>query len=173
MTDIQKKTAGIAITSMVFGILGFVCLGPLGAIPAVICGHIAKSRIKASAGSLNGDGFARAGLILGYVGIGLMIVSIFIMFLITTPNFAKARETARQNACINNMKQIDAAKEQTELKYNYREGTTVPDNQISEYLKNGLSGLKCPKGGSYSINPTGKAPSCSEHGESPAAMKIR
>ena len=45
MTDVQKKTAGIAITSLVLGIVGlltiWLCgLGALCAIPAVICGHI-------------------------------------------------------------------------------------------------------------------------------------
>lgn len=171
MTDIQKKTAGIAITSLVFGILGLVCLGPLGAIPAVICGHIAKSKIKASAGALQGDGLALAGLILGYVSIGLMVVMLPIYAGIAIPAFAKARDTAQRIACINNMKMIDLAKKQAVQEHNYTEGTTVPDDQISEYLKpKGFSGLKCPKGGSYTINPTGKDPSCSVHGELSTAM---
>ena len=46
MTETQKKTVGLAIASLVLGILGFVALGILVAIPAVICGHMAKSRIK-------------------------------------------------------------------------------------------------------------------------------
>ena len=174
MTDIQKKTAGIAITSLVFGILGLICLGPLGAIPAVICGHIAKSKIKASAGVLQGDGLALAGLILGYVSIGLMVVMFPIYAGIAIPAIAKARDTAQRTACINNMKMIDLAKKQATLEHNYPEGTTVPDDQISEQLKpNGLSGLKCPKGGSYTINPIGKAPACSVHGELSTAMEKR
>ena len=172
MTEIQKKTAGIAITSLVFGILGLACLGPLGAIPAVICGHIAKSRIKASAGSLEGDGLALAGLILGYVSIGLMVVMLPIYAAITIPAFVKARDTAQRQVCINNMKQIDLAKKHAALEHNYPEGTTVPGDQILELLKpNGLSGLKCPKGGSYTINPIGKAPLCSEHGTLSTAME--
>ncbi|MDO9542545.1 MAG: DUF4190 domain-containing protein [Kiritimatiellia bacterium] len=178
MTDIQKKTAGIAITSLVFGILGLVCLGPLGAIPAVICGHVAKSRIKASAGSLEGDGLALAGLILGYVSIGLMVVLLPIYAAIAIPAFVKARDVAQRNACVNNMRMIDLAKKQAAQERNYPDGTTVPDNQISECLKpegaqSGLAGLKCPKGGSYTINPIGKAPACSEHGELSTAMQKR
>ena len=174
MTDIQKKTAGIAITSLVFGILGLICLGPLGAIPAVICGHIAKSKIKASAGVLQGDGLALAGLILGYVSIGLMVVMLPIYAGMAIPALAKARDTAQRISCINNMKMIDLAKKQSALEHNYPEGTTVPDDQISEQLKpNGLSGLKCPKGGSYTINPIGKAPACSVHGELSTAMEKR
>ena len=174
MTDIQKKTAGIAITSLVFGILGLMCLGPLGAIPAVICGHIAKSKIKASAGVLQGDGLALAGLILGYVSIGLLIVMLPIYASIAIPAFAKARDTAQRQVCINNMKQIDLAKKHAALEHNYSEGTTVPGDQISDQLKpSGLSGLKCPKGGSYTINPIGKAPSCSVHGELSTAMEKR
>lgn len=35
MTERQKKTAGLVIASLVLGILGVTCIGPLGAIPAV------------------------------------------------------------------------------------------------------------------------------------------
>ena len=70
MTDMQKKTAGIAITSLVLGIVGlltfWLCgLGLLCAIPAVICGHIGYARVKKSGGTLAGGRLAMAGLILG------------------------------------------------------------------------------------------------------------
>ena len=173
MTDAQRKTAGIAITSLVFGILGITCFGPLGAIPAVICGHIAKSRIKASAGMLQGDGLALAGLILGYVSIGLMVVLLPLYAAIAVPSFVKARDVAQRNACINNMRQLDAAKEQAALEHNYKTGETVSEQQVSEYLKTGFARLVCPKGGRYTINPVGQEPECSEHGSMSAAMERR
>ena len=59
MTAQQKKTAGIAITSLVLGIIGLLTfwllgLGLLCALPAVICGHIGYLRVKISAGALTG-----------------------------------------------------------------------------------------------------------------------
>jgi hypothetical protein len=44
------------------------------AIPAIICGHIARSRIRVSGGPSAGSGEAWAGTILGWLGIGLPIV---------------------------------------------------------------------------------------------------
>lgn len=170
MAEAQKKTAGIAITSLVFGILGLACLGPLGAIPAVICGHVAKSRIKASAGLLEGEGLALAGLVLGYVGIGLMAVLLPIYAAIAIPSFVKARDTAQRNVCVNNMRQIDAAKDQTALDHKYQTGAIIPEDQVSKYLKGGLSGMVCPKGGRYTSNPLGKEPECSVHGSMSEAV---
>jgi hypothetical protein len=43
----------------------------LAAIPAVICGHIAWSKIRKSSGAIRGKGIATAGLILGYIGLAL------------------------------------------------------------------------------------------------------
>ncbi len=65
------KTSGLAIASLVCGIFTFIC--GLGAIPAVICGHLALSRIKAGRAA-GGRGMAIAGLIMGYLGILLTVV---------------------------------------------------------------------------------------------------
>jgi hypothetical protein len=46
------------------------------AIPAVICGHVAWSKIRKSGGALRGKGIASAGLILGYIGLALGILGI-------------------------------------------------------------------------------------------------
>src|SRR6266550_1409266 len=97
------KNSSLAIWSLVLGILGLLfllfCIGPLFAIPAVICGHIAHGRIKRSAGALEGQGMALAGLITGYVTIGLAVFFIPFMAAIAIPNFVKARDTAQKNTC--------------------------------------------------------------------------
>ncbi len=163
----QAKTPSIAIASLVLGILGLACIGPFGAIPAIICGHKAKSRIKASDGTLTGDGIALAGLVLGYVSIGLMIVLIPVyatMGAIAIPSFMRAREISQLNMCVNNMRMIDAAKEQAALEHNYKTEETVPDQQLSKHINGGLSRLVCPKGGNYIVNPIGQEPACSIHG---------
>lgn len=172
MTEAQVKTAGIAVTSLVFGILGIACCGPLGAIPAIICGHVAKSRIKASAGTLQGDGLALAGLILGYVSIALSILVLPLFVAIAIPSFVKARDNARTAACINNLRLIESAKDQAAIDNGYTEGTVVPEQEISKYMPAGRAFI-CPKGGTYSANPIGKDPSCSVHGSMSDAIERR
>ena len=64
------STCGMATASLVLGIIGIVaCFGPLAGIPAVICGHMAKGQIRNSGGTLQGDGMATWGLVLGYFSI--------------------------------------------------------------------------------------------------------
>jgi len=65
------KTSGLAIASLVLGILSFFCLGFLTGIPALILGIIALSKIGKSTGTLKGQGIAVAGLCTG--GIGMLV----------------------------------------------------------------------------------------------------
>ena len=71
-------TSGLAITSMVCGILGLVTCLMLPGIPAVICGHMALNRIADPSMRLGGRGMAIAGLIMGYLSL-LFIVGFFMM----------------------------------------------------------------------------------------------
>src|SRR5580698_11184280 len=143
----QPKTSALAIWSLVLGILSLVlslvCLSLL-AIPGVICGHMALSKIKHSAGALSGHSIAVAGLITGYIGIALTIFMVPLLMAIAIPNFVKARETAQQNACINNLRQIDAAKHQWALENNTKETDTPTENDLLPYLK---KWPQCPAGG--------------------------
>ncbi|MEO8205312.1 MAG: DUF4190 domain-containing protein [Chthoniobacterales bacterium] len=75
---LQKKTSGLAITSLVLGILSFMCYGFTG-IVAVICGHIAWGKIKRSEGAEKGSGMAIAGLVLGYINILILITTIVVL----------------------------------------------------------------------------------------------
>jgi hypothetical protein len=62
---------------LIFGILTWVFLPVIGALVAVICGHAARGEIRRSApGAVDGEGLAIAGMILGYVqlGIGLLVL---------------------------------------------------------------------------------------------------
>src|SRR5437762_13824102 len=69
-------TASTAIWSLVLAILSFFCGWLITAIPAVICGHIARSKIRKSGGALGGTGIATAGLILGYIALVLGVMGI-------------------------------------------------------------------------------------------------
>lgn len=72
----MKHDSTLAIISLVCGLLGWTILPVLGAIAAVVCGHLAKREIRESNGMLSGDGMALAGLILGYVQIGILVLGI-------------------------------------------------------------------------------------------------
>jgi len=64
-------TNGLAIASMVLGILWIYWIG---SVLALIFGYIAHSQIKRS--NQNGGGMAIAGIVLGWVGIGVLAVVI-------------------------------------------------------------------------------------------------
>lgn len=84
MSTVYPRTSSLAVVSLIFGILAYVCLPGVGALVAVICGHAARSEIRhAPPGSIDGDGLALAGLILGWVQLALAVIAIgiFILFL--------------------------------------------------------------------------------------------
>lgn len=70
----------MALVSLISGIVGWTLLPFVASIVAVITGHIAKKQIAAT--GEGGSGMATAGLILGYVMIGLSILGgiAFILF---------------------------------------------------------------------------------------------
>lgn len=162
----QLRNSALAIWSLVLGIIGlvsFFCIGILFAIPAVICGHVALGRINRSAGTLGGYGLALAGLIIGYVSLGLTIL----MVPLAIPNFIKARETARRNTCINNLRLIDGAKQQWALDNNKTANDTPTAQDLDKYFNGpnpGFDALHCPEGGTYSINKVSEPPTCSVPG---------
>jgi hypothetical protein len=163
----QPKTSALAVWSLVLGILALlfllVCISPLFAIPGVICAHLAYSRIKRSGGVLGGQGIALAGLITNYVSIGMSVFLVPMMLAIAIPNFVKARATSQANACINNLRQIDAAKNEWALENNKTNGTPVTVADIKPFIKLDAGGNlpKCPAGGTYTIGVVGEPPTCS------------
>ena len=159
----RPKNCGLAVWSLVLGILAIVlsvvCVGPLFAIPAVICGHVAHSRIKRAGGELTGSGLALGGLITGYVSIA-MIPVIAMLAAIAVPNFVKARSVAQANACTNNLRQIDGAKQQWALE-NGRQDDAVPTVQDLTPFLNDRRMPTCPAGGTYTIGAVSVRPICS------------
>lgn len=79
---IQAKDSSLAIVSLITGILGWLLLPFIGALAAIITGHLAKKEIRESGGMITGKGMATAGLILGYVQIGFIVLGIIIITLL-------------------------------------------------------------------------------------------
>jgi hypothetical protein len=70
-----RKTNGLAIASLV---LGIVWIFWLGSILALVFGYVAKGQIDRSGGLEGGRGLAVAGIVLGWVGLGLLGVLILL-----------------------------------------------------------------------------------------------
>jgi DNA repair exonuclease SbcCD ATPase subunit len=67
---------------------------------------------------------------------------------------------SERNACINNLRQIDAAKQMWALEKNKTPDAIPTVQDLLPYFKDGILPV-CPSGGTYAINAVGEAPTCS------------
>jgi len=75
------KTSYWVIISLITGILNFK-FPPFGAIAALVTGYVARKEIRESNGTISGDGFATAGLVLGWIGIVFSIIALVLAVLL-------------------------------------------------------------------------------------------
>ncbi len=66
------RTNPLAVASLGCG-LGQLFLGPLSTIPAIVLGHMARREIRRT--GEDGTGLATAGLVLGWMGFGLLVLA--------------------------------------------------------------------------------------------------
>jgi len=76
---------------------------------------------------------------------------------------AQAKVAAQRNGCINNLRQIDAAKQQWALEKNKQSDAVPTATDLAPYLiKEKLP--RCPQGGIYTLGPVNESPKCSHPG---------
>jgi hypothetical protein len=131
----QPQTSGKATASLIAGISAYLIFPFVGAIIAIVLGHLGLSEIKKSAGRLKGDGMAIAGL--GYVQFSL-IPFILIIAAIAIPNLIRSRMAANEASAVGSLRTITTA----EITYS----TSCPRIGFASTLTElGPTGSACPQ----------------------------
>jgi hypothetical protein len=91
----QPKTSGMAIASLVCGILA-LCLGLPGLL-GLIFGIIAIRKINGSGGTIGGKGLAIGGMVTSGLGVGVILLASMLL-----PALARAKAKANRVMCMNN-----------------------------------------------------------------------
>jgi hypothetical protein len=76
------KSSENAIASLICGILGWSVLPVIGAILAIVLGHMAKDEIRRGDGTIGGGDIAALGLALGYGNLAVAALGTFIVMLL-------------------------------------------------------------------------------------------
>jgi len=148
------QNSGKAAGSLAAGIAAYFVAPFIGAIIAVVLGHMGLNEIKKSAGRLKGEGMAIAGMILGYIQIATFPIFILIIAAIAIPNIIKSKMAANEASAIGSLRTLTTAEIEyagacPKIGYAYalaelgpdgtacHEGSNAIDTALAKGVKNG------------------------------------
>jgi prepilin-type N-terminal cleavage/methylation domain-containing protein len=105
----------------------------------------------------------RAGFTL--VEILIVVAIIGIILAVALPAFMKSRTQARKQVCIENLAQIESAKQQWGLEAGKKDGDPPIESDLigdTKYIK---KMPQCPGGGTYDFQPIGRTATCSQRAD--------
>ena len=90
----------------------------------------------------------------------------FVVFIVVeaAPNFVRARTDIAGNACIHNLRGLDAAIQQWSFDNGKATNDLLTWDDIRPYLSKDGTIPSCPQGGKYTLGRKGKPPACSYPG---------
>lgn len=100
------------------------------------------------------------------VEIMIVVAIIGLLAVIAIPTYMKSRLASRTSACIDNLRQIDGAKEQYAMDANLNDGALIANAALDPYIKGGTASVACPSDGtrtfatSYNVQAIGLPPLC-------------
>jgi type II secretory pathway pseudopilin PulG len=95
------------------------------------------------------------------VEIMIVVAIVVVLAGLAMVNFQQARMNARRGACVNNLRLLDAAKEEYALANNKDATVTPVAGDLIPYLKSGAMPV-CPANGAYTVGAIGTDPTCSK-----------
>jgi len=135
----QAKTSGMAVASLVLGLLGFC---GITAVTGLILGIAAQVKISRSGGRLKGKGLAVAGIVVSGF---MLLVSLAIMAGLLLPALAKVRQRTQTYTCSNNAQKVALA---VRLYAEENDGKCPPAVNWCDAVASNLPGpdtFKCPQ----------------------------
>jgi hypothetical protein len=84
VNDNLLPSSTLATVSLISGILGFTFMPVIGAIVALVTGYMARNETRSIPPKASGDGMATAGIIMGWIQVGLIVVGVccFIAYMV-------------------------------------------------------------------------------------------
>lgn len=100
----------------------------------------------------------------GFTLVEIMVVTMLLVLMaaIAVPSYIRSRTRAQTEACIENLRQIEGAKDRYAIEMGKVNGDTVDSTDIVPFFLKKLQG--CPASGQYEFNPIGFAPTCNISG---------
>lgn len=146
MTEMQRRTAGLAIGSLICGCFSLIpIIGLLPSLPAIILGIIALTKISKNKETMKGNGLAIAGIVMGSLSLILLPI-VGLIAAIAIPNFLRAKISANEALAKSTIKVLSTAADTYRVSNNqyptsiYDLTTSNPPYVTTNYCDQTISG---------------------------------